>query len=82
LRTRPYAKWTAIDKSIQVSKQKKQDLLDSFSKGQKPDSEDRSVVAFGSVRRDEWTSGSDLDWTLLIDGTADPAHLLIAQERD
>jgi len=80
LRARLNANWPAIDKSIQLSKQKKQNLLDLFSKGQKPDSEDRSVVAFGSVGRDEWTSGSDLDWTLLVDGTADPAHLLIAQD--
>jgi|RhiMetdeSRZDD1v2_1073273.scaffolds.fasta_scaffold119518_3 Nucleotidyltransferase domain len=74
------SKWPAINKSVQTSIQKKRELLDLFSQGQTPDSEDRSVVAFGSVGRDEWTSGSDLDWTLLVDGTADPAHLMIAQE--
>ncbi|HWY71933.1 MAG TPA: nucleotidyltransferase domain-containing protein [Terriglobales bacterium] len=42
-------------------------------------SEDASLVVFGSLARDEWTSGSDLDWTYLIDGQADPAHLLITQ---
>ena len=31
-------------------------------------SEDTSLVVFGSLARGEWTSGSDLDWTYLIDG--------------
>jgi predicted nucleotidyltransferase len=41
---------------------------------------DTSLVVFGSLAREEWTSGSDLDWTYLIDGEADPEHLLIARE--
>ena len=45
-------------------------------------SEDASLVVFGSLARDEWTSGSDLDWTYLVDGQADPAHLLIRQRID
>src|SRR5215469_8421919 len=43
------------------------------------DSEDTSLVVFGSLARDEWTSGSDLDWTYLIDGQANSNHLVIAQ---
>lgn len=35
---------------------------------------DVSLVVFGSVARDEVTSGSDLDWILLVDGEADPLH--------
>jgi len=35
---------------------------------------DTSVVAFGSLAREEWTSGSDVDWTLLIDGPSDMRH--------
>lgn len=42
-------------------------------------SEDTSLVVFGSLARGEWTSGSDLDWTYLIDGQANPEHLEIAQ---
>jgi predicted nucleotidyltransferase len=38
------------------------------------DSEDTSIVVSGSLARDEFTSGSDIDWTLLIDGSADPRH--------
>ncbi len=31
---------------------------------------DIGLVAFGSLARLEWTSGSDVDWTLLVDGKA------------
>ena len=37
--------------------------------------EDRSIVVFGSLARDEFTESSDVDWTLLVDGKADPGHL-------
>ena len=43
-------------------------------------STDASIVVFGSLARKEWTSKSDVDWTLLIDGQADPEHLEVAQE--
>jgi len=33
-----------------------------------------SFVAFGSLARKEYTSGSDLDWALVIDGRADSSH--------
>lgn len=35
---------------------------------------DTSVVVFGSLARGEYTEKSDVDWTLLIDGQADPGH--------
>jgi predicted nucleotidyltransferase len=41
-------------------------------------STDAGVVIFGSLARREWTSKSDVDWTLLIDGQADPEHLNLA----
>ena len=43
-------------------------------------SPDTSLVVFGSLARGEWTSGSDLDWTYLIDGGAKSAHLEITQD--
>ncbi len=43
-------------------------------------STDASVVVFGSLARKEWTAKSDVDWTLLIDGQADPQHLEVAQD--
>lgn len=42
-------------------------------------STDAAIVVFGSLARGEWTK-SDVDWTLLIDGQADPEHLRVAQE--
>lgn len=44
------------------------------------DGADSSIVVFGSLGRDEFTPGSDVDWTLLIDGISDPAHLDTALE--
>jgi hypothetical protein len=43
-------------------------------------SPDTSLVVFGSLARQEWTSGSDLDWTYLVDGGANSDHLRISQE--
>ncbi len=42
--------------------------------------DDSSFVVFGSLGRDEWTIKSDLDWTFLVDGQADPEHLSITQD--
>jgi hypothetical protein len=33
-----------------------------------------TLVVFGSLARCELTAGSDVDWTLLVDGAADPYH--------
>jgi len=41
---------------------------------------DTAFVAFGSLARGEWTDGSDLDWTLLVDGQANRTHLPAAQK--
>jgi len=41
---------------------------------------DTSVVAFGSLAREEWTAGSDVDWTLLVDGPSDMRHFYIAKD--
>jgi hypothetical protein len=41
---------------------------------------DTSFLVFGSLARGEWTTGSDVDWALLVDGQADDAHLTITQQ--
>src|SRR4029434_11136521 len=38
------------------------------------DSADTVIVVSGSLARKEFTPGSDIDWTLLVDGSADPRH--------
>jgi predicted nucleotidyltransferase len=71
----------AIANARQASALRREELHDVLSKGMgKYSSDDTSVVVFGSLGRDEWTSGSDLDWTLLIDGVAKPEHFDIAQK--
>jgi hypothetical protein len=37
-------------------------------------------VVYGSLARDEFTKGSDVDWTLLIDGPANRRHLDTAHD--
>ncbi len=44
-----------------------------------PFSPDLDLVVFGSIFRNEFTKGSDVDWTLLIDGQADARHLDVAK---
>jgi hypothetical protein len=39
-----------------------------------------SFVIFGSMARREFTVGSDLDWTILIDGRADSLHLRLVHQ--
>lgn len=39
-----------------------------------------SIVVFGSLERRELTEGSDVDWSLIIDGPSDPEHLKLAYQ--
>ena len=41
---------------------------------------DTSLVVFGSLSRGEFTDGSDIDWTLLVDGITIPQHLTVARQ--
>src|SRR5258705_4321393 len=65
------ADWSAIKNARESAVEKRAELrafLVSL------DSDDTSIVVFGSLARDEFTSGSDIDWTLLLDGMANPEH--------
>jgi len=46
------------------------------------DCSETDIVVFGSLARKEWTTGSDVDWTLLIDGPAAPEQRLLSHEID
>src|SRR5229473_2397673 len=77
LRNRFGREWPAINKAKHETAARLDQLrtIACNGVGGSPiDSDDISVVAFGSLAREEWTSGSDLDWTLLIDGVADHGH--------
>lgn len=72
LAERTSRQWTSINAARAQAAQKKQKLeaaLAGFA------TSDASIVVFGSLARDEVTWKSDLDWTLLVDGLANPQHL-------
>lgn len=45
-----------------------------------PFSSDEDVVVYGSLARREFTSGSDIDWTLIVDGQANAGHLKLVND--
>lgn len=49
-------------------------LIEKVQSLRLPVSENTALVFFGSVGRGEFTTKSDLDWCLLVDGPADPEH--------
>src|ERR1700730_6874426 len=65
------ARWKNIADARELSTRTRSKLRQDLSG---LDSDDISVVISGSLARGEFTSGSDIDWTLLIDGSADPRH--------
>ncbi len=65
-------RWDAIEAAARVSEDRIQSLNSALTQFT---TEDTSMVVFGSLARRELTSGSDLDWVLLVDGIADPEHL-------
>jgi len=74
LASRIRVKWahleTARSKTIETRRMLRSEL-ESLDNG------DVSIVAFGSLGRGEFTDGSDIDWTLLVNGAADPDHPLL-----
>jgi hypothetical protein len=63
--------WNGIRNARQTTAAKRA-LLDAVFQGKI--ARDTSVVLFGSIAREEMTSGSDADWILLVDGQAVPEH--------
>jgi hypothetical protein len=69
-----------LRRAREASFRKRAELDEVLSGMGKYASDDSSLVVFGSLAGDEWTSGSDLDWTFLIDGQAESEHFDIAQK--
>ena len=67
--------WPAIAAAAEASAKRLEALTGGLSSYT---TEDTSIVVFGSLARGEVTSGSDLDWILLVDGFADPEHMTAA----
>lgn len=77
LESRLGATWASIRGARAQTKKRRLELAERFAEHGSPDT---SLVVFGSVAREEVTSGSDLDWVLLIDGQSVPEHK--EQERE
>jgi predicted nucleotidyltransferase len=71
LEARLKANWPHLKQAREIAAAKRDELALAL-KGL--DSDDTSIVVSGSLARDEFTLGSDIDWTLLVDGSADPKH--------
>ena len=63
--------WPAIKKAKETTQSRRKILEEAF-KGRV--ASDTTIVLFGSIAREEMTSGSDADWILLVDGQAFPEH--------
>jgi len=73
------ARWDHITKAASAAAHQRAELITRISERHEhllaqSSEQEMEVVVFGSLGRDEWTSGSDVDWTLLIDGRADLEH--------
>jgi predicted nucleotidyltransferase len=71
------AQWSELAAASERTRLKRVELSQALAG---LDSADTSIVVFGSLARNEFTAGSDIDWTLLIDGQAAPEHLAIANK--
>lgn len=70
-----------INRAILESRRKVEEYSDSLLDGaDRPVAEDASLIFFGSLARQEWTSKSDADWALLIDGQVSSQHFSAFQE--
>lgn len=67
-------KWDQLIKAREVTANKLAEIKKNLNDSNLSSS-DIDIVVFGSIARNECTSGSDADWTLLIDGQANADHL-------
>lgn len=68
--------WPRIESAATEARTRREELSTRFEQKRLVPA-DTSVVVFGSLARGEWTAGSDVDWTLLVDGAADQEHLTV-----
>lgn len=66
------ADWSALRRARDTTNARRNALQKEFSGDIAPDT---TLVLFGSIAREEMTSGSDTDWLLLVDGQSFPEHL-------
>jgi len=77
-------RFSAIDRARSCAEAElanlRQLVAPSAENGTPASSPDTSIVVSGSLARREWTDGSDVDWTLLIDSPGDLLHQQATQE--
>lgn len=64
--------------NIAAARRRTREVLTKLEALKEFESEETSIVVYGSIGRGEITEVSDADWTLLIDGPSDPGHLRVA----
>lgn len=69
--------WPTISKAQRDAAKLQALLIDALKEFT---SDDVDLIVFGSLARREWTSGSDVDWTMLIDGQANADHRIVARD--
>ncbi|HET6248824.1 MAG TPA: DUF294 nucleotidyltransferase-like domain-containing protein [Tepidisphaeraceae bacterium] len=72
-------RWQGIDAARQDADVERQKIAGILARHALVPS-DTSFVVFGSLARREWTTSSDVDWTLMVDGQVDANHLKVAQD--
>ncbi len=65
--------WQNLAKARALAQKTKSSLQREFAKEENDD--DISIVVLGSLARDEFTRNSDFDWSVLVDGLANPSHV-------
>lgn len=72
-------RWNAITAAREKAARRREDLAMLLGNSGGEVRPDMNFVVFGSLSRGEWTSGSDVDWTLLVDGQTDPEDIRTAK---
>jgi predicted nucleotidyltransferase len=74
--SRDGTRWEAIRSARSKARHRREKLRNEFRQVVRSDME---LIVFGSLAREEWTSGSDIDWSLLVDGQTAPGDMRIAK---
>src|SRR5687768_9137333 len=72
------SRWNNIARAEALSDQKRSELNELL--GDLLTTDECSIIIFGSLARNEYTAGSDLDWTVLVDGRADSRHFEVVRQ--
>lgn len=79
LRSRYPGRWPTLDAAITRTNVERSRIRSEIARRALLPA-DCEVIVFGSLARHEFTQQSDVDWTLLVDGMANPRHRRITQE--